>query len=674
MYGMLLESVQHYVQSEYGESVWEQACEVAGCRFRVFNTHHLYPDSLIGDLASACAQVVGNGATVEGFMMFFGRCFVRYFSYFGYDLPIKATGRHFADFLQNVDNIHMQMRFTYPKMKSPSMYITHVDPHGVELVYRSSRRGFVHYLMGQLYQIAQELYDIALRIAILEEQTALSGARNVQVRFRIDFDNSEWMRAQASRRARLERLSLPAVPASLLMRLFPFGLLLGRDLRVLGAGEKLLQVVGSGVLGAPATDNFRLRRPRGVAFTWNNLLYLHSVLFELEVLRSPRLLPEGYQLDGDSPSQPATPEPEPEPELEQLDVRRRQLRYLDRRGSQGTRAILLKGQMRRMGESGAVVFLCSPLINNLDDLMNMGLFLNDLNLHGLSREMVLTGWQHYSKLELMFERAEQRSMELEKSYAELDSWKQRGDDLLYSMIPKPVADRLRSGGDPISTCQSFDEVSILFCELVDFSSSTVQDAMDVVTSMNAVFTCFDALMDRYNVYKVETVGQVYMAVSGAPETSPRHAQNVADVSLQLVRRVRELRLPSGISIQIRIGIHSGPVVAGIVGLKVPRYCLFGDTVNTAARMQTTSIPGEVHVSCRTRKLLQEPVYHFECRGCIVVKGKGKMETFWLREAKPEDKHEEDPIKKGLCGMEADSPVKKESLVKTFNKKPAEINT
>nr|CAD7394584.1 unnamed protein product [Timema cristinae] len=396
---------------------------------------------------------------------------------------------------------------------------------------------------------------------------------------------------------------------------------------------------------------------------------LRCVLFELEVVR---VRPEEEEL-------PSTPVVEGSSGVVELP-------NLDRRGSQGTRCILLKGQMTFVKDINCIIFLCSPIVNNLDELSNMGLFLNDLNLHGLSREMVLAGWHHCSRLELMFEKAEQRSMELEHSYSLLDCWKRRGDELLYSMIPKSVADRLRTGENPMSTCQviywtmcdkhrtgeshmitcqTFDAVSVLFCELVDFNSVTLQDAMDVVTSMNAVFTCFDALMDStafydtmtacsladtdvrlYSIYVtvfiisfrksykalVETVGQVYMAVSGAPEFTPDHAQNVADVSLCLVRRVEQMHLPSGIRIQIRIGVHTGPVVAGIVGLmnlitffdvfllvsgvhtgpvvagivgmKVPRYCLFGDTVNTAARMQTTS------------------------------QGKGEMKTFWMSEKEP----------------------------------------
>ncbi|XP_021937378.1 soluble guanylate cyclase 89Db-like isoform X2 [Zootermopsis nevadensis] len=616
MYGMLLESVQHFVQLEYGEEIWQQVMEQAGCKFAVFNTHHIYPDHLITSLAVACAEVTGEGATKDHFMQFFGRCFVRFFSNFGYDFMIKATGRYFSDFLQNVDNIHMQMRFTYPKMKSPSMYITHVDPQGVVLVYRSTRKGFVHYFMGQLYQIAEELYNTQLSINVLEETTSVTGTRKVLVRFRLNFDNQEFVLSRADKRTHLERLTLPAVPCSLLMRLFPFGLVFNEDMCILAAGEKLVQVCGTSpddLLGKSVIDNFKLRRPRGIPFTWKNTLYLHSVLFELELIRTPRAEDDKGTADVDVKNKPALP------------------LFLDRRrGSQGTRSILLKGQMKYIDDIKAIIFLCSPLINNMDELPNMGLYLNDLNLHGLSREMVLAGWQHCSRLELMFERAEQRSTELERSYTLLDCWKRRGDELLYSMIPQSVADRLRTEKNSLSTCQSFDAVSILFCELVDFSSSTVQDAMDVVMSMNAVFTCFDALMDRYNVYKVETVGQVYMAVSGAPEYTPQHAENVADVALCLLRHVKQLKFPSGITMQIRIGIHSGPVVAGVVGLKVPRYCLFGDTVNTAARMQTTSLPGKINISTTTRQLLPDR-YIIEPRGLVTVKGKGEMEIFWLRD-------------------------------------------
>lgn len=264
----------------------------------------------------------------------------------------------------------------------------------------------------------------------------------------------------------------------------------------------------------------------------------------------------------------------------------------------------------------------------MDELHSMGLFLNDLNPHGLSREMVMAGWQHCSRLELTFEREEQRSEELETSLHLADSWKRQGDDLLYSMIPRSVAECLRTGQSPMSTCHSFDEVSVLFAELSDlsYSATSLTDAMSAVTMLNTCFSAFDDLIQSPMVYKVETVGQVYMAVSGAPDINPLHAQHAADLALNIVRKMKELSLPQ---VTVKIGIHSGPVVAGVVGMKVPRYCLFGDTVNIASRMESTATANKIHITDLTASKLKPLGYVTESRGVVKVKGKGDMATYWL---------------------------------------------
>ncbi|XP_019696259.1 soluble guanylate cyclase 89Da [Harpegnathos saltator] len=630
MYGMLLESVQYFVQLEFGDEIWCHILEKADCKHMVFNTRQTYSDELMTNLAAALAAYTGD--SMDNIMQFFGRCFVRFFSNLGYDCTVKATGRYFCDFLQSVDNIHMQMRFTYPKMKSPSMYTTHVDPQGVVLVYRSTRQGFTHYLMGQLFQIAKDLYNTELDIRVLETSNNIPGSRNVMVKFRIDFDNRQYIAKNNRMKTPLGR-ELPPISCTFFLRLFPFGVVMNKEMRILGAGDKLLQAWGgtASILNKHATEIFKLRRPKGISFTWGNVMYLHSVIFELELIRAN----DHHTAinSGDAPSTSSG---------------------LDRRGSQGARSILLKGQMRYIEDIKAIIFLCSPLINSLDELLNMGLYLNDLNPHGMSRELVLAGWQHCGRLEMMFERAEQRSTELENSYALLDRWKNKSDELLYSMIPQTVADRLRAGASPLSTCESFESITVLFCELCDFDYSTIEGAMDIVSSMNAVYSCFDTLMDQFNVYKVETVGRVYMAASGAPDRNENHAQNIADVSLQLIEHVRSLKLPSGLDIRIRIGIHSGPAVAGVVGIKVPRYCFFGDTVNTASRMQTTSLPGKVHISSSTKALLPEGRFRTESRGVVWVKGKGDMETYWLQcvlneeaKEKVDSSDDEDAVVEGL---------------------------
>lgn len=150
--------------------------------------------------------------------------------------------------------------------------------------------------------------------------------------------------------------------------------------------------------------------------------------------------------------------------------------------------------------------------------------------------------------------------------------------------------------------------------------------MEAVNRLNTVFTAFDEEIISPLVYKVETVGMVYMAVSGAPDINKFHAEHAADLSLRIIKKVRELQLSD---VAIKIGIHSGPVVAGVVGLKLPRYCLFGDTVNTASRMESSGEAFKIQVSSVTAEKLRAKGYILESRGYVKVKGKGNMETFWL---------------------------------------------
>ncbi|XP_068911277.1 soluble guanylate cyclase 89Da-like isoform X2 [Tenebrio molitor] len=601
MYGMLLESVQHFVQLEYGEDIWQRVLEHANCKYISFETHKVYSDNIMASLAAACAEI--TTASYDSFMNFFGRCFVRYFSTLGYDVTVKATGRFFTDFLQSVDNIHAQFCFTYPKMKSPSIYLTDIDSNGCVLVYRSARQGFTQYVMGQLQQIAKDFYNLKLKVTVLDKASSASATKStVIVTYRLDFDNKPYMQYKAKKKTFNEITRLTPFPCSLLLEFFPFGVIINPNMNLIGVGEKLAEIWrGKDFLNKPVSSFFKLRRPKGIVFSWKNTRNLEAVMFELECDRGTN---DDSRAGGEDSNRLSSPSSE-------------------------LKNILLKGQMKYVKDVNALIFLCSPVINDLDELPEQGLFLNDLNHHGLSKEMVLAGWQHNSKLEIMFDKEAQRSDELEKSYELLDTWKRRGDDLLYSMIPKTVADRLRTGNSPLSTCESFEAVTILFCELVGLSSETVKDAMQVVSTMNTVFSCFDSLMDKFGVYKVETVGQIYMAVSGAPERTRQHAHNIAALSLQMLEQVSEIQGADGAQVNIRIGIHSGPAVAGVVGIKVPRYCFFGDTVNTASRMQSTSSPGMINISADTMNLLPTGKYVIKNRGVVHVKGKGEMETFWL---------------------------------------------
>ncbi|XP_075314341.1 guanylate cyclase 2G [Odontesthes bonariensis] len=221
---------------------------------------------------------------------------------------------------------------------------------------------------------------------------------------------------------------------------------------------------------------------------------------------------------------------------------------------------------------------------------------------------------------------------VEERTAQLTVEKARADKLLSSMLPRYIADQLMSGKtvEP----QSYDMVTIFFSDIVGFTSMcSVSSAMEVVNFLNDLYSLFDDIIKMYDVYKVETIGDAYMVASGLPISNDNeHALEISTMALHFLGAIQVFKIPHmpGKSLSIRVGIHSGPVVAGVVGTTMPRYCLFGDTVNMASRMESNSLPLRIHISQSTADILvQAGSYEMEERGEIEMKGKGLQKTYWL---------------------------------------------
>ncbi|XP_016969279.1 atrial natriuretic peptide receptor 1 isoform X3 [Drosophila rhopaloa] len=210
--------------------------------------------------------------------------------------------------------------------------------------------------------------------------------------------------------------------------------------------------------------------------------------------------------------------------------------------------------------------------------------------------------------------------------------KKKCEKLLYQLLPQSVAAQLISGQPVVA--ETFDQVTIYFSDIVGFTAISAESTpMQVVQFLNDLYTCFDSIVENFDVYKVETIGDAYMVVSGLPiRNGNQHAREIARLALALLEAVHNFRIhhrPED-RLKLRIGLHTGACVAGVVGLKMPRYCLFGDTVNTASRMESNGEALKIHISETTKVALDEfGTFVTTRRGFVPMKGKGEMLTYWL---------------------------------------------
>lgn len=217
---------------------------------------------------------------------------------------------------------------------------------------------------------------------------------------------------------------------------------------------------------------------------------------------------------------------------------------------------------------------------------------------------------------------------------ELKAEKATSERLLLNVLPAPIAERLKTGESLI--VDRFDQVTVLFADIVGFtamSSRTSPEAL--VTMLNELFSRFDRLAAKHGIEKIKTIGDAYMVVAGIPQPLADHATAMAHMALDMNEAIKEYSTKAGAELQLRIGIHSGSVVAGVIGEKKFIYDLWGDTVNTASRMESTGVPGRIHVTEVTYLKLRDN-FDLEQRPQIEVKGKGLMTTYLLVGPKPRD--------------------------------------
>jgi class 3 adenylate cyclase/Tfp pilus assembly protein PilF len=221
--------------------------------------------------------------------------------------------------------------------------------------------------------------------------------------------------------------------------------------------------------------------------------------------------------------------------------------------------------------------------------------------------------------------------EITKQKMEIEKQKAKSDELLLNILPSEVAEELKDKG--YTTAKAFDEVTILFSDIKGFTNvAEKMTAQELVKEINTYFSAFDSIIQKYGLEKIKTIGDAYIAAGGLPEKNFATPQNVIDAAIVMQQEVEKLKQERVTSnkpyFELRIGIHTGPVVAGVVGLKKFQYDIWGDTVNLAARMEQSGVPGKINISQHTYELVKE---QFTCvhRGRIDAKNKGEIDMYFV---------------------------------------------
>uniref|UniRef100_A0A8D2CLK4 guanylate cyclase n=1 Tax=Sciurus vulgaris TaxID=55149 RepID=A0A8D2CLK4_SCIVU len=623
-----------------GEETWEKLKTSAEVQ-DAFMTYTVYDDIITIKLIQEACKVLG--VSMEAILKLFGEYFFKFCKMSGYDRMLRTLGGNLTEFIENLDALHSYLALSYQEMNAPSFRVERGVDGEMLLHYYSDRSGLCHIVPGIIEAVAKDFFDMDVTLDILDvnEEVERTGKKEHVVFLVVQKTRRQTRRAKPNRlqdsedigreqeslqaaflRMKEKYLSVSVCPvkksnwdvvrsivtfgkghlrdtfkpiypenlwieAKTFCDAFPFHIIFDEALRVKQAGVNIQKYVpGLQTQKIRLDEYFSIVHPQ-VTFNISSICKFINSQFVLKTRRE--MMPEAWK---DQPT------------------------------------LKLRGQMIWMESLRCMIFLCSPKLRSLQELEKCKMHLSDIAPHDTTRDLILLNQQRLAEMELS-NQLERKKEELRVLSKHLAIEKKKTETLLYAMLPKHVANQLKEGKKVAAG--EFETCTILFSDVVTFTNICAAcEPIHIVNMLNSMYSKFDRLTSVHEVYKVETIGDAYMVVGGVPVPVGSHAQRVANFALGMRISAKEVMNPvTGEPIQIRVGIHTGPVLAGVVGDKMPRYCLFGDTVNTASRMESHGLPNKVHLSPTAYRALENQGFEIVERGEIEVKGKGKMTTYFL---------------------------------------------
>nr|XP_033805870.1 guanylate cyclase soluble subunit beta-2-like [Geotrypetes seraphini] len=646
-YGFINTCLKSLVVEKFGEETWEALRTQAEVQDN-FMTYEVYDDVITLRLVTEACRMLN--VSEEAVLKLFGAYFFSFCKMSGYDRMLRTLGGNLMEFIENLDALHSYLALSYEAMNAPSFRVEKRTDGSMLLHYYSDRHGLSQIVPGIIESVAKDFFDSDVTMEILNqsEEEERTGKKEhvvflVVQKFRQpEKTTNEKTGSQAAIQQKQTEShfspqeldttvhkmsekcsSLPPdqvlkksywdivrnvvkfgkgsllhsfepvypqrlwVEERVFCNAFPFHIVFDKELQVKQAGVNIQKYVpGLQTMAISIDDYFTIVHPQ-VTFTISSICKFINSQFVLKTRRE--MMPESWKKH---------------PMLK------------------------LRGQMIWMESMQCMIYLCSPKLRSLQELEERQMHISDIAQHDTTRDLILLNHQRLAEMELS-NQLERKKEELRILSKNLEIEKKKTETLLYAMLPKHVANQLKEGKKV--EAGEFKTCTILFSDVVTFTNICAAcEPIQIVKMLNSMYSKFDLLTSIHEVYKVETIGDAYMVVGGVPVPVASHAERVANFALGMRLAAREVMSPiTGEPIQIRVGMHTGPVLAGVVGDKMPRYCLFGDTVNTASRMESHGVPDKIHLSPTVFRALQNETFEIVERGEIEVKGKGKMTTYFL---------------------------------------------
>mmetsp|Transcript_2498 Transcript_2498/g.5915 ORF Transcript_2498/g.5915 Transcript_2498/m.5915 type:complete len:1531 (+) Transcript_2498:81-4673(+) len=636
MYGLAFEIFEAWIIDDYGVDAWRSIKKKARCQVedKAFVTSAVYDFKLLVKLIKAASLYLDKAT--DKILRSLGNYTVSYLFNSEYGSILRTNGFTLKQWLSNINATfdHFQRSFPKGDGSSPPVFWCedYKEEKGAILLHYHNSRGnaFVPYVVGVVEELATLHFELDIKMEILSLQnsgdsqytTWMIKAADPKFSWKVT-PSAPNRRGGMTRRLSFTEIAMPDEPCPFtdasgtvqpgtqevtggealsvkrLKHVFPFHVVVDRDFCITQVGHKLPQILRTDqadLCGVHIKDVFKVILP-AMAFDWewSSMNRFWDQSFFLEPI-----------IDAVKTTQNAK--------------------------------VNFKAALLTLSQQLVMISL-RPNVRDMEHLQNTGLTLSELSNVTSERDAVFLG-EYIS-------REAGKTHALDKLSKDLKAEQKLSETLLYNMLPKNVADDLRQGKtvEP----RYFGNVTLFFSDIEGFTTLCDQiQPWDVIDMMNQLYSVMDFLVDRFKLYKVETVGDAYVCASGLPEADEFHAEKIANFALAVVECSKHVKSPlTGEPIKLRIGIHTGHCTAGVVGTLTPHYCLFGDMVNFTARHETSGSAGRIHCSndlyelLRSRSPAGAQQYRFKARGLVDMKGKGEHLTHWLEKG-TENNHYANP--------------------------------